>query len=366
MRNARSEEALRENLRQVEDLLDRQDVLAQIAHRQEVPNRELIESLQRRQNVAELRRRIAGLHPADLAYILEALPPERRLLVWHEADPARAGAALAELSDPVGTALAEATPRDDLRRDPLRHGHRRPRVHRGQGRARCDGGRVPLARRERTLVGGVVDHLAGGLGRHAHEPRASPRPRGMVPRTVPGGGAPARGAPAQGGCALRRGRARGVARRAAGGDASPASAGSAGARGDARGAGRVRARGPGGPGRGGVRALRPGVGPRGRRPRQAAGTADRRRGDGLPAPPRRAADAPSRRPQRRGGPLCPGLAERAQPLHLAGRQPGHRLSRLAGHRRLRGARSRSWWRLRRSCPSWPAWAATRETRPSPW
>lgn len=114
MRNARSEETLRENLRQVEDLLDRQDVLAQIAHRQEVPNRELIESLQRRQNVAELRRRIATLHPADLAYILEALPPERRLLVWHEADPGRAGATLAELSDPVAAAAVEATPRDTL------------------------------------------------------------------------------------------------------------------------------------------------------------------------------------------------------------------------------------------------------------
>ena len=180
MRNARSEEALRENLRQVEDLLDRQDVLAQIAHRQEVPNRELIESLQRRQNVAELRRRIAALHPADLAYILEALPPERRLLVWHEADPARAGAALAELSEPVATALAEATPRDAL-------------VAILSGMDTDDLASIAdkvapdvmedvyrVARRQRSLVGGVLDHLAGGLGRHAHEPRAAPRPRGMV------------------------------------------------------------------------------------------------------------------------------------------------------------------------------------------
>jgi magnesium transporter len=114
MRNARSEDALRDNLRQVEDLLDRQEVLAEIAHRQEVPNRELLESLQRRQNVAELHRRLAALHPADLAYILEALPPERRLVVWREVPHARAGGVLAELTEPVRAALVAETPRADL------------------------------------------------------------------------------------------------------------------------------------------------------------------------------------------------------------------------------------------------------------
>jgi Mg/Co/Ni transporter MgtE len=36
--------------------------------------REIVESLVHRQNVGELHHRLRALHPADIAYILEALP----------------------------------------------------------------------------------------------------------------------------------------------------------------------------------------------------------------------------------------------------------------------------------------------------
>jgi magnesium transporter len=107
-------ERLQESLRQVSALLERHRVLESMTHRQEGPKRELLEQLQHRQNLAELRARLAGLHPADAAYILESLPVDERLLVWNQLDPGRAGQVLVEVSDAVRSGLVEATPRDAL------------------------------------------------------------------------------------------------------------------------------------------------------------------------------------------------------------------------------------------------------------
>jgi magnesium transporter len=57
------------------------------------------------QRPAELRSKLDALHPADIAYILEALPPEERLAVWDLVKADRDGEILVEVSDTVREAL---------------------------------------------------------------------------------------------------------------------------------------------------------------------------------------------------------------------------------------------------------------------
>src|SRR5438094_10640392 len=54
---------------------------------------------------AELRVRLDALHPADIAYILEALPLEERLAVWEVVKADRDGDILIEVSDAVRESL---------------------------------------------------------------------------------------------------------------------------------------------------------------------------------------------------------------------------------------------------------------------
>ena len=63
------------------------------------------ESLERKVEPAELRATLDRLHPADVAYILEALPLEERLLVWDLVKAEREGEILLELSDAVRESL---------------------------------------------------------------------------------------------------------------------------------------------------------------------------------------------------------------------------------------------------------------------
>ena len=56
----------------------------------------------------ELRARLDALHPADIAYILEALPPEERLRVWDLVKADRDGEILVEVSDAVRESLIAA------------------------------------------------------------------------------------------------------------------------------------------------------------------------------------------------------------------------------------------------------------------
>ena len=57
---------------------------------------------------AELRARLDGLHGADIAYILEALPLEERLAVWELVKADRDGEILVEVSEAVRESLIEA------------------------------------------------------------------------------------------------------------------------------------------------------------------------------------------------------------------------------------------------------------------
>ena len=98
-------EDLQEDLREVQDLLRRHRLVEGLVRRQEIPGHELVESLVHQQNVAELRAKLDRIHPADIAYILEALPLDERLVVWDLVKAERDGEILLEVSDAVRESL---------------------------------------------------------------------------------------------------------------------------------------------------------------------------------------------------------------------------------------------------------------------
>jgi magnesium transporter len=79
-----------------------------------MPNHDLVESLVHKQNLQELQKKLDVLHPADVAYILEALPLEQRLDVWELVKAERDGEILLEVSDAVRQTLIADMDSDEL------------------------------------------------------------------------------------------------------------------------------------------------------------------------------------------------------------------------------------------------------------
>lgn len=105
-------------LAEVEDLLRRYEVVrGQARHESEhlEPERRLlVEQVAVAQHLAHLRARLDPLHPADVAYILEALPRDQRLVVWDLVKAERDGEILIEVSDSVRETLIASMDRDEL------------------------------------------------------------------------------------------------------------------------------------------------------------------------------------------------------------------------------------------------------------
>ncbi len=95
------------HLKEVQELLARQKLVEDVVHRQDMPLHDQIESAVHKQHLAELQQLLEQLHPADIAYILEALPLEDRLLVWDLVKAERDGEILLEVSDAVRESLIE-------------------------------------------------------------------------------------------------------------------------------------------------------------------------------------------------------------------------------------------------------------------
>jgi len=105
VQQTRSRESVQEALKQISAILDKQRLVEDLVHKQEMPRHDLVESLVHKQHLAELQRRLDQLHPADIAYILEALPLGQRLVVWDLVKADREGEILLEVSEPVRETL---------------------------------------------------------------------------------------------------------------------------------------------------------------------------------------------------------------------------------------------------------------------
>lgn len=101
-------------LQQVTELLRRRRLAQDLAERDGTPPRERVDDLLGRGEFEALQLELERLHPADVAYILEALPLEDRLVVWNLVKADRDGDILLEVSDAVRETLIESMDEDEL------------------------------------------------------------------------------------------------------------------------------------------------------------------------------------------------------------------------------------------------------------
>lgn len=106
--------SVRESLEHVVELLHRHELLEGVAGRQEVLRESPFETPAHRPHLAELQQLLDGIHPADIAYILEALPVEQRLIVWDLVKAERDGEILLEVSDAVRETLIAHMDEEEL------------------------------------------------------------------------------------------------------------------------------------------------------------------------------------------------------------------------------------------------------------
>lgn len=68
------------------DKLLKHKLIAEMVHKQDMPHHELVEALVRKENMAQLQQILNHLPSAEIARILEALPPGDQLLIWEQLD----------------------------------------------------------------------------------------------------------------------------------------------------------------------------------------------------------------------------------------------------------------------------------------
>lgn len=107
-------EDLQHRLAEVQHLIARHRTVENLVHRQDMPRHDLVEGLVHKQHENELRHKLDTMHPADVAYVLEALPLNERLLVWDLVKAERDGEILLEVSDAVRESLIETMDRQEL------------------------------------------------------------------------------------------------------------------------------------------------------------------------------------------------------------------------------------------------------------
>ena len=101
-------------LEQITSLLQRHSSAEDFVRRQDAPRQELVEGLINKLHVVELQKKLDELHPADVAYVLEALPLDQRLIVWEFVKSGRDGEILLEVSDAVRETLIEHMDENEL------------------------------------------------------------------------------------------------------------------------------------------------------------------------------------------------------------------------------------------------------------
>ncbi|MHB1094009.1 magnesium transporter [Thiobacillus sp.] len=109
-----SQDNLETSLAQVQNLLARMRLAEENAYKQGGAQQDPTEDLVRTRNLTDLQRKLEDLHPADIAYILEALPLDERRLVWSLVHAENDGEILLEVSDSVRESLIQTMDKAEL------------------------------------------------------------------------------------------------------------------------------------------------------------------------------------------------------------------------------------------------------------
>ncbi|MFM8332093.1 MAG: magnesium transporter [Candidatus Methylumidiphilus sp.] len=112
--NTPTEDLLKQHLVEVVELLNKQKLEETILQHQAMPRHDLVETLLHKQHQAALKLKLDQLHPADIAYILEALPLGQRLHVWNMVKSEQDGQILLDVSDAVRQTLISDMDTDEL------------------------------------------------------------------------------------------------------------------------------------------------------------------------------------------------------------------------------------------------------------
>ncbi|MFP5417739.1 MAG: magnesium transporter [Gammaproteobacteria bacterium] len=109
-----SQDNLESSLGQIQTLLAKMRQAEELMLRQGGTREDLAGNPDYAQLLAELQGRLDELHPADIAYILEALPLNERRLVWHRVNAEQNGEILLEVSDSVRETLIQDMDKAEL------------------------------------------------------------------------------------------------------------------------------------------------------------------------------------------------------------------------------------------------------------
>ncbi|MEC4749252.1 magnesium transporter [Methylomicrobium sp. Wu6] len=105
---------LQHQLQEVISLLEKQQLEKSLLDRSPGAHHELLETVLRKQQETRLHEKLAALHPADIAYILESLPLDERKIVWNAIEASHHGQVLVEMSDAVRQTLISGMESEDL------------------------------------------------------------------------------------------------------------------------------------------------------------------------------------------------------------------------------------------------------------
>ena len=105
---------LQNQLQEVITLLEKQQLEKSLLERSPSTHYELLETVLRKQQETRLHEKLAALHPADIAYILESLPLDARQIVWNAIKASEHGQVLVEVSDAVRQTLISSMESEDL------------------------------------------------------------------------------------------------------------------------------------------------------------------------------------------------------------------------------------------------------------
>lgn len=100
-----AEDYLRQHLSEIVELLNKQKLEETIVQHQTMPHQDLVETLMHKRHQVAIKQKLDGLHAADIAYILEALPVDQRLTVWSLVESELDGQVLLDVSDAVRETL---------------------------------------------------------------------------------------------------------------------------------------------------------------------------------------------------------------------------------------------------------------------